>query len=209
MGLGLVAYAVTGDIPERVTDTSRRTASGDRSSVAALSACRQLGGQLPGRDVVAGLATGRALGDEVCQEVAEPVAGLCHVVALVQHRAEVGAVRVRGQVRVRLQHRRKALNRAWVVVKLALTVGATLLLLVHSRPIDHLAAVASDTGVLDPSLSGTRIQLVVVAELAVLVLLATTALGTVKPRGMTRYGRRRRRDASDAAPVRSPAPAVG
>lgn len=89
----------------------------------------------------------------------------------------------------------------WVVVKLALTLGATLLLLVHTQPIDHLAAVAADTGVFGADLRGMRVQLVVDAGLAILVLLATTALATVKPRGMTRYGQRaQRRDASTQRP---------
>lgn len=79
----------------------------------------------------------------------------------------------------------------WVVVKLALTLGATVLLLVHTQPIDHLAAVAADSGVLGADLRGVRFQLVVDAGLAILVLLATTALATVKPRGLTRHGRRR------------------
>ncbi|WP_209313979.1 hypothetical protein [Blastococcus sp. TF02A-35] len=87
----------------------------------------------------------------------------------------------------------------WVVVKLALTLGATLLLLVHTQPIDHLAAVATDTGIFGADLHGMRVQLVVDAGLATLVLLATTALATVKPRGMTRYGQRmQRRDALTA-----------
>lgn len=86
----------------------------------------------------------------------------------------------------------------WVVVKLALTLGATLLLLVHTQPIDHLAAIAADTGVFGGDLRGMRVQLVVDAGLATLVLLATTALATVKPRGMTRYGQRRARSGPSA-----------
>lgn len=86
----------------------------------------------------------------------------------------------------------------WVVIKLALTVGATLLLLVHTQPIDHLAAVAADTGAFGADLRGMRVQLVVDAGLAVFVLLATTALATVKPRGLTRYGQRRQASGSPA-----------
>ena len=79
----------------------------------------------------------------------------------------------------------------WVGIKLVLTVGATLLLLVHTGPIDHLAGIAAAGGVLGADLRGVRVQLVVDAGLAVVVLLATTALATLKPRGSTRYGRRK------------------
>jgi hypothetical protein len=79
----------------------------------------------------------------------------------------------------------------WVVVKLALTLGATVLLLVHTQPIDHLAAAAADTREFGASLRGMRVQLVVDAVLALVVLLGTTALATIKPRGLTRYGQRR------------------
>jgi len=85
----------------------------------------------------------------------------------------------------------------WVVLKLALTVGATILLLVHTQPIDQLATTAAaGTGVLDGGLRGTRVQLVVDSALAIVVLLATTALATVKPRGLTRYGQRAGRRSS-------------
>ena len=79
----------------------------------------------------------------------------------------------------------------WVVLKFALTLGATLLLLVHTQPIDHLATIAADSGLFGADLRGMRVQLIVDAGLAVLVLLATTMLATVKPRGLTRYGQRR------------------
>ena len=79
----------------------------------------------------------------------------------------------------------------WVVVKLALTVGATLLLFVHTQPIDHLAATASDAREFGDDLHGMRVQLVVDAGLAIVVLLVTTALSTVKPLGQTRYWQRR------------------
>jgi hypothetical protein len=79
----------------------------------------------------------------------------------------------------------------WVVVKLALTLGATVLLLVHTQPIDHLAVVAAGNEEFGASLRGMQVQLVVDAVLALVVLLGTTALATVKPRGLTRYGQRR------------------
>jgi hypothetical protein len=81
----------------------------------------------------------------------------------------------------------------WVVVKLVLTVVATILLLVHSRPIAYLAQVATTT------MSATdhrqlRMQLVFDAAAALLLLLVNTALALYKPRGVTRYGWRKQHE---------------
>ncbi|MEU4742598.1 DUF2269 domain-containing protein [Actinosynnema sp. NPDC023658] len=78
----------------------------------------------------------------------------------------------------------------WVIAKLVLTVPATVVLLVHARPIGHLAEIASGPSPLGPDLDGVRVQLLVDAGAALLVLLAATALSTYKPRGLTRRGRR-------------------
>ena len=80
----------------------------------------------------------------------------------------------------------------WVLAKLVLTVLATVLLLVHTQPIGHLGGVAAGGGALGPDLGGMRIQLVVDACAALLVLLVTTTLSVYKPRGTTRFGRRSR-----------------
>ncbi len=80
----------------------------------------------------------------------------------------------------------------WVLTKLVLTVLATVLLLVHTRPIGHLAAVAESGAAFAPELGGTRIQLVADAAAALLVLLMTTVLSVYKPRGTTRFGQRAR-----------------
>jgi hypothetical protein len=77
----------------------------------------------------------------------------------------------------------------WVVVKLALTVVATALLLLHTRPIGHLGAIAAADGEFRSDLDGMRVQLVVDAAAALLVLLGATALAVYKPRGVTRFGR--------------------
>ncbi|MFC4606263.1 hypothetical protein ACFO9E_00235 [Streptomyces maoxianensis] len=45
-------------------------------------------------------------------------------------------------------------------------------------------------------LEGMRIQLIADAAAALLVLLTAAALSVFKPRGVTRYGRRRQRDQS-------------
>ena len=47
----------------------------------------------------------------------------------------------------------------WVVIKLAMTVPATALLLLHMRPIDHMAGVAATSSVSGADLANLRTQL--------------------------------------------------
>jgi hypothetical protein len=77
----------------------------------------------------------------------------------------------------------------WVVVKLALTVVAPGLLLLHPQPIGHVGSVAAAGGTFGTDLDRLRVQLVVDAAAALLVLLGATALAVYKPRGVTRFGR--------------------
>ncbi len=79
----------------------------------------------------------------------------------------------------------------WVLVKLVLTVAATGLLLLHTQPISHLGGIAAAGAPFGAALDGMRLQLVVDAAAALLVLLGATALAVVKPRGLTGLGRRR------------------
>jgi hypothetical protein len=84
----------------------------------------------------------------------------------------------------------------WVLVKLLITLPATIVLLVHMRPISLLAAAAART---TPTLSnaellGLRNLLVTAAGGALLVLLVLTTLSVYKPRGLTRYGWRKQHD---------------
>lgn len=83
------------------------------------------------------------------------------------------------------------LRHYWVVVKLVLTVLATLVLWVHLRPIRHVARVAAETALGGGDLRGLRLQLVADAAAALVVLLVTTTLSVYKPRGVTRYGWRK------------------
>ncbi len=80
----------------------------------------------------------------------------------------------------------------WVVAKLVMTIPATLLLLLHMQPIGRIARVAAETTLSSADLRGPRIEVVVQAGAALLVLLAATALSVYKPRGMTRDGWRER-----------------
>src|SRR5262245_36514651 len=98
----------------------------------------------------------------------------------------------------------------WVVTKLLLTVVATVILFVHTQPIDRVAAVVATTGLSPHDLLQVRRQLVGDASAALFVLLATTALSIYKPWGLTAYGVRVQMAAADdtrAAITRRPRPA--
>ena len=83
------------------------------------------------------------------------------------------------------------LRHYWVLLKLLLTAIATILLLVHTRPIGHLASVAAEGSLSGGLLGDARRQLIADAAAALLVLLTTTALSVYKPQGLTPYGWRR------------------
>ena len=80
----------------------------------------------------------------------------------------------------------------WILIKFTLTIGATIILLLH-----QFTAVAEAARRVSGAAAGTLpdvgrlgTQLVGDAGLAVLVLLVTTTLSVYKPWGKTRYGRR-------------------
>ncbi|MFH9547887.1 hypothetical protein [Streptomyces sp. NPDC017435] len=76
----------------------------------------------------------------------------------------------------------------WVLAKLALTVVATFLLLLHMQVVDDMAHAAALTDLSGSDLSGMRAQLVFDAAAAIALLITTTALSLYKPRGITRHG---------------------
>lgn len=79
----------------------------------------------------------------------------------------------------------------WVFLKLVLTALATVILFVHTQPIDRVAAVALQSSLATAELRSVRVQLVGDASAALFVLLVTTSLSVYKPWGMTQYGIRR------------------
>ncbi|HWG90713.1 MAG TPA: hypothetical protein VNZ52_07680 [Candidatus Thermoplasmatota archaeon] len=79
----------------------------------------------------------------------------------------------------------------WVVVKLGITLVSTLLLLVHTHPIAILAELAAQPGHAYGDHPNLQRQMVVDATLALIALIATTALSIYKPRGLTPYGVRK------------------
>lgn len=82
----------------------------------------------------------------------------------------------------------------WVTVKFVLTIFATALLLVHTQPIDRIAAIAAQATVSTDDLWQLRLQLVGDASAALFVLALTTVLSIYKPWGMTAYGLKEQSD---------------
>jgi hypothetical protein len=78
----------------------------------------------------------------------------------------------------------------WVVVKLVITIPATIVLFVHMRPIGLVTQVAAERTPSNSDL-GLQIQMLAAAGAAFLVLLVATVVSVYKPRGLTRYGWRR------------------
>jgi uncharacterized membrane protein len=87
----------------------------------------------------------------------------------------------------------------WVLAKFVITIPATIFLLLHMRPIGHLARVVTETTLSSGDLAGLRIQLVADAGAAMLVLLVATTLSIYKPRGLTPYGWRKQREERTAS----------
>ena len=80
----------------------------------------------------------------------------------------------------------------WVLFKLLITVFATIVLLIYMETFSFMAGVAADPsadlGVVRNASPGLH------AALGLLVLLVATVLAVYKPRGMTRYGRRKQQE---------------
>ncbi len=80
----------------------------------------------------------------------------------------------------------------WVLFKLVITVFATLILLIYMGTFRYMAGVAADpTADLDVVRNASP---TLHAALALLVLLVATVLAVFKPRGLTRYGRRKQHE---------------
>jgi|GEM_PF-3219192 len=79
----------------------------------------------------------------------------------------------------------------WIVAKFLLTVVATIVLLLHLRPISIMADAVSGDVVPDLKIRGLRVQLLADAGAALLMLLVTTTISVYKPWGMTGYGKRK------------------
>ena len=90
----------------------------------------------------------------------------------------------------------------WILVKFLLTIVATIVLLVHMRPIQYMADMVTGASIADTDLRGVRIQLIADAGAALLVLLVATTLSVYKPWGVTGYGQRELNGQQKRAPGR-------
>lgn len=80
----------------------------------------------------------------------------------------------------------------WVVIKLVITIVATLVLLGQLSSIVALADVAADGSLGRGELREPRLSLVLHSGIGLVVLAVPTVLSIYKPRGLTRRGRRKR-----------------
>jgi len=71
----------------------------------------------------------------------------------------------------------------WIIVKLFLTVGSTILLLLHMQPINYLADVARNTSFSNTQHAGQIINLISKTGAAIIVLLFITTISIYKPWG--------------------------
>jgi hypothetical protein len=82
----------------------------------------------------------------------------------------------------------------WVLVKLLLTIFATIVLLAKMPLIGYAARRAAETTLSRADLRAVGIQLAVHATGGLVVLLVVTALSVYKPWGLTRYGQTRQQE---------------
>jgi hypothetical protein len=83
----------------------------------------------------------------------------------------------------------------WVLAKLLINVFATIVLLMYTQSLGHLADVAAVTTRSDGDLGELRdTSPVLHASAAMLVLVVAAVLAIYKPRGLTPYGQRRQRE---------------
>ena len=85
----------------------------------------------------------------------------------------------------------------WVLVKFLITAVSAVILFAYTKTLGHLGSLAADAATSADALRSP--SPVVHSGAALLALLAATALSVYKPRGMTRYGLRERREQRTAA----------
>lgn len=78
----------------------------------------------------------------------------------------------------------------WVLISLAMTLFATVILLLHMSDVDSLAARAADPAVDPESLNGDLFHSIG----GLVVLVVPLILNLYKPRGLTRYGWRKQQE---------------
>ncbi|WP_430297601.1 DUF2269 domain-containing protein [Sinomonas sp. B1-1] len=86
----------------------------------------------------------------------------------------------------------------WVLFKLLLTAASTAVLMIHTQPIDRMAALAV-LGPVPADELRTQVQLAVASGAALLVLAVVTVLSVYKPKGAINYRRPLRPGTGNAA----------
>ncbi len=89
----------------------------------------------------------------------------------------------------------------WILAKLLITILSTLIMQAHMLPISRLADAAARATLSNSELRQLQFQMVIASAAALLALLAATALGVYKPRGMTQYGWRKQYEQSKGSPA--------
>ncbi|MGK9169856.1 hypothetical protein KXR53_26315 [Inquilinus limosus] len=82
------------------------------------------------------------------------------------------------------------LRNYWIVFKLVIVVTATITLMGKTSGISYVADLAAQTTLSGEDLRGLRSSIVGHAIGGLVILVWAAALGTFKPRGLTRFGRR-------------------
>ena len=80
----------------------------------------------------------------------------------------------------------------WVLVKFVITILAAVILFMYTQTLEQLGVMAQDTTLTINELRNP--SPVLHSGLAVLALLVNTTLSIYKPKGMTKYGRRKQRE---------------
>lgn len=78
------------------------------------------------------------------------------------------------------------LNHYWIIVKLILTLGCTILLILHLKPIGQLAHIANSSAVAITQ-PGLQMQMIADSGAALVVLLSIITISVYKPWGRTRF----------------------
>jgi hypothetical protein len=89
----------------------------------------------------------------------------------------------------------------WVLAKFIITVLSTVILMVHMRPIEYMANVATGAAFSSGDFRRLRIQLAADAGAALVALLLATTLSVFKPRGLTPYGWRKQHAQRPTSPA--------
>lgn len=83
----------------------------------------------------------------------------------------------------------------WVLIKFLINVFANIILLMYMQTLGYLARVTAETTLSTGDLRGLKSPSPVLhAGAALVLLLVAVTLSVYKPRGMTRYGRRKQRE---------------